>query len=203
MTFPSAAANTIGKQPLQPSDHTKKVYQAKLDFPFNHKNTPPKVVMIINLIPRSSPDDLIPAEFYGNNNKKIDIVNFPTNKPTFDKTFSLRPLSKSAALMQPFLSWKERYGTFWPNTTTSSTNISLDSNKSTFHLLAGSFKPILLSTAPTASVTKVVNLATISSTASSQRNQQTRPRIFPLLQLRLRVLLSQNVPSQAKPKMPI
>jgi hypothetical protein len=29
------------------------------------------------------------AEFYGNNNKKVDMVNFPTDKPSFNETFSL------------------------------------------------------------------------------------------------------------------
>jgi hypothetical protein len=87
MTFSSAAANAIGKQPLQPSDRTKNVYQAKFDFPFSPNNAPPKVVTIINLILRSWSDDLLDAEFYGAHNKKIDIVDFPTDKPAFDKTF--------------------------------------------------------------------------------------------------------------------
>jgi hypothetical protein len=61
MTFPSAAANAIGKQPLQPSDGTKNVYQAKLDFYFNPNTASPIVVTIINLILRSWSDDLIDA----------------------------------------------------------------------------------------------------------------------------------------------
>jgi hypothetical protein len=94
MTFSSAAANAIGKHPLQPSDRTKNVYQAKFDFPFSPNNAPPKVVTIINLILRSWSDILINAEFYGADNKKIDIVDFPTDKPTFDETFSLTTAEK-------------------------------------------------------------------------------------------------------------
>jgi hypothetical protein len=95
MTFSSAAANTISKHPLQPSGRTKNnVYQAKFDFPFSPNNAPPKVVTIINLILCSWSDILIDAEFYGADNKKIDIVNFPTVKPTFDETFSLTTAEK-------------------------------------------------------------------------------------------------------------
>jgi hypothetical protein len=89
MMISSAAANTIGKQPLQPSDRTMNIYQAKFDFPFSPNNAPPKLVTIINLILRSWSGDLINAELYGADNKKIDNVDFPTDKPSFGETFSL------------------------------------------------------------------------------------------------------------------
>jgi hypothetical protein len=86
MTFSSAAANAIGKYPLQPSDRTKNAYQVKFDFPFSPNHAPHKVVTIINLILRSWSDVLIDAELYGADNKKINIVDFPTDKPTFNET---------------------------------------------------------------------------------------------------------------------
>jgi hypothetical protein len=94
MTLPPAAAVAIDKHPPQASSLTKNVYQAKFDFPFSPNLPPPKVVTILNLIIRNWSDELSEAEFYGANNKKIGIVDFPTDKPSFDETFSLTTAEK-------------------------------------------------------------------------------------------------------------
>ena len=52
------------------------------------------MVTIINLILRSWSDDLIDPEFYGADNKKIDIVDLSTDRPSFYKTFSLTTTKK-------------------------------------------------------------------------------------------------------------
>jgi hypothetical protein len=91
MTLPPAAA---GKHPPQAPSLTKNVYQAKFDFPFSPNLPPPKVVTIINLIIRNWSNELSEAEFYGANKKKIGIINFPTDKPSFYETFSLTTAEK-------------------------------------------------------------------------------------------------------------
>jgi hypothetical protein len=94
MTLPPAAANTIDKHPPPTSPITKNVYQARFDLPFGPNLPPPKVVTIINLIIHNWSDELSEAEFYGANNKKIGIIDFPTDKPSFDETFSLTTAEK-------------------------------------------------------------------------------------------------------------
>ena len=88
MTPLPAAAVAINTHPPHASSLITNVYQAKFDFPFSPNLSPPKVVTILNLIIRNWSDELSEAEFYGANNKKIGIVNFPTDKPSFDETSS-------------------------------------------------------------------------------------------------------------------
>jgi hypothetical protein len=94
MMLSPTAGNALKKDLPQASTLTKNVYQAKFDFPFGPNTSPPKAVTIINLIIGNWSDKLPKAEFYGANNTKIGMVNFPTDRPSFDETFSLITAAK-------------------------------------------------------------------------------------------------------------
>jgi hypothetical protein len=92
------ASSHCCRRPRQATSPSLLRYQeclsSQVDFPFSPNLPPPKVVTIINLIIRNWSNELSKAEFYDANNKKIGIIDLPTDKPSFDETFSLTTAEK-------------------------------------------------------------------------------------------------------------
>jgi hypothetical protein len=94
LTMTPSAAALYAPPPLSTSG-TKNPYQAKSDFLPGPNGAPPKVVSIINLILPSWLEQLSKVQFHGDGvNFKVKKANCPTNKPTYDKAFSLPTANK-------------------------------------------------------------------------------------------------------------
>ena len=89
MTLYSAAAAALGEPQGGKPRGEKLSYQVKFDFQFSPTEDPPKVVTAINQVLRRWSDQLNDAEFYGANEQKIDMSNFPQKKTDVDSVFSL------------------------------------------------------------------------------------------------------------------
>jgi hypothetical protein len=72
MTLYSAAAAALGEPQGDTFIGKKLTYQMKFDFQFGPNANPPKVVAAINQVLRRWSDQLVDAEFYGDEDEKIE-----------------------------------------------------------------------------------------------------------------------------------
>jgi hypothetical protein len=89
MTLYSAAAAALGDPQGGTPNGKKLSYQVKFDFQFGPNAKSPQVVAAINQVLRRWSDQLVNAEFDGDDNEKIELSDFPKERTDVDRVFSL------------------------------------------------------------------------------------------------------------------